>query len=257
MKNKAIKTVALIGCGVIGSYIYHTVQDLGLAEILFVYDRDIDRARKLSGATVLEDLDQVADCEVDLVIEAAEKEVVASIGAKVLSRRDMLIFSVSSLADDLLRKKLRKICHDQGSRLFIPHGAILGIDGVFDGRDIIEKISITTTKNPRNLGLKEHTKGVLYDGPTRGACYKFPRNVNVHATLAIAGLGFDKTRSVVIADPETNQMIHEIHVEGLGLMWDIRIASQSIGNVSGSYTPMSAARTVKRILDSSNDIVLV
>jgi aspartate dehydrogenase len=169
----------------------------------------------------------------------------------------MLIFSVSSLADDLLREKLRTICHDQDSRLFIPHGAILGLDGVFDGRDIIEKVSITTTKNPRNLGLKGPEKGVLYDGPTRGACYKFPRNVNVHAALAVTGLGFDKTRSIVIADPDSSHMVHEIHVEGPGLMWDIRISSQSVGVVSGSYTPVSAARTVERILNATYDIVLI
>jgi aspartate dehydrogenase len=143
-----------------------------------------------------------------------------------------------------------------GTRLYIPHGAILGLDGIYDGRSVIEEVTITTTKNPKNLGLKEPASGVLYDGPTRGACDAFPRNVNVHAAVAVVGLGFDRTRSVVVADPNTTQMTHEIHVKGPGLEWNIRISSKPVGAVTGSYTPESAAMTVRRILADDYDIVL-
>jgi aspartate dehydrogenase len=229
------------------------VEDHPLARVTAV---DPLCAGQLEGATVLTDLHQIAQCNVDLVIEAAEKDVVEAVAADVLSQRDLLVFSVSSLADDALREQLRGICQAQGTRLFIPHGAILGLDGIADGRDIIETVSITTTKNPRNLGLTQPAEGVLYDGLTRGACKQFPRNVNVHASLAVVGLGFDQTHSVVVADPESSRMIHEIRVTGPGLNWDIKIVSQSIGDVTGSYTPVSAANTVRRILADTYDIVL-
>ncbi|MDI7258797.1 MAG: DUF108 domain-containing protein, partial [Thermodesulfobacteriota bacterium] len=69
-------------------------------------------------------------------------------------------------------------------------------------------------------------------------------------------LGFDRTRSIVVADPKTSQMTHEIHVKGTGLEWNIRISSRSLGGVTGSYTPESAAMTVRRILANDYDIVL-
>ena len=89
-----------------------------------------------------------------------------------------------------------------GRKIYIPHGAVLGYDGIFDGREVLEEVCITTTKKPANLGSSVTEKTVLFEGSTREACKKFPRNVNVHAGIAIAGLGFDKTRSRIVADPD-------------------------------------------------------
>ena len=87
----------------------------------------------------------------------------------------------------------------------------------------------------------------MYEGPTKGACEQFPRNVNVHASLALTGLGFEKTRSKIIADPRAKSMTHLIEVTGKGLRWKIEVESLPAGEVTGSYTPESIYQTIKRI----------
>ena len=250
------KETAIIGCGVIGTYIFRAVSKLPHVNINYIYDADKERTRSFKGVFIPDSLKAAAERPADLVIEAATSDVVKEIAGQVLKKSDMLVFSDSSLADDDFRQSVRDICRKHGTRLYVPHGAILGLDGIADGRNVIEAVEITTTKNPLNLGLQESVSGTLYEGSTRDACQIFPRNVNVHASVAIFGLGFDKTRSVIIADPNTKKMTHDIHVAGKGMEWQIRVSSEAVGSVSGSYTLESAARTVERILDSAYDITL-
>ena len=256
MKSGDKKRIGIVGVGTIGSYIANTATRLGFAKVDFVYDEQVDKARLIPGTEVLQKTADIGNREVDLVVETATDKAVREIAPQVLAKRDLLIFSVTSLVDDTLRESLRELCRKNHTRLYIPHGAILGLDGIYDGRSVIEEVTITTTKSPKSLGVEETSTGILYDGPTRGACKLFPRNVNVHAALAVIGLGFDRTRSVVVAAPKTNQMTHEIHVKGPGFEWNIRISSRSLGGVTGSYTPESAAMTVRRILANDYDIVL-
>jgi aspartate dehydrogenase len=194
---------------------------------------------------------------VDLVIEAATSEVMQAVALDVLARRDMLAFTLTGLADDGLRQAIRERCRAARTRLFVPHGGILGLDGVSDGRSELEAVTISTTKSPKSLGLSDgFAEGVIYDGPTRGACRAFPRNVNVHAALALCGLGFDRTRSIVIAEPKTGKNGHVIEVKGRGLQWRLEIESPAGTGVTGAYTPVSGASTARRILSQSYDVVL-
>jgi aspartate dehydrogenase len=70
------------------------------------------------------------------------------------------------------------------------------------------------------------------------------------------GVGFDRQRSIVVADPGSREMRHEITVTGDGIEWRFSIASMPSGEVTGSYTPESAASTVARVLGGTYDIVL-
>lgn len=170
------------------------------------------------------------------------------LGPDILSASDLCGFSCSALADSAVETALRSAAVRSGRRFFVPHGAILGLDGLLDGRGQIEKIVVTTTKNGTSLGQAADAEGTLFDGSTRDACVRFPRNVNVHAAVAFAGIGFDRTRSIVVADPATKAMRHHIAVSGKGLEWEISVSSQSLGGVTGSYTPNSAIGSLKRIL---------
>ncbi len=88
----------------------------------------------------------------------------------------------------------------------------------------------------------------LYEGSTREATKLYPRNVNVHAALALAGIGFDKTHSKIVADPSVNTNTHEIHIVGKGIDFTIRVSSFSEGGVSGKYVPLSACGSLDRVL---------
>lgn len=252
------KTIGLLGCGVIGARIGSAAHSEGFARVAFVHSRDRARAASLfPDARWIADPEEVAEQQVDLVVEAATPEVMRAVVLSVLVKRDLLAFTLTSLADDTLREAARERCRAAGTRFFMPHGGILGLDGIFDGRSELESVTITTTKSPKSLGLSDGSReGVIYHGPTRGACQAFPRNVNVHAALALAGLGFDRTRSVVVADPKTGKNGHVIEVKGRGLEWRLEIESPAGKGVTGAYTPVSAASTARRILSQTYDIVL-
>ena len=252
------KRIGLLGCGTIGARIGAAAQAEGFADVAFVHSRDHARAKALfPNARWISDTLDVPNQDVDLVIEAANAEVLSEVVLDVLAKRDMLAFTLTGLADDALRDKVRACCVSSGTRFYVPHGGILGLDGISDGRSELESVKITTMKSPKSLGLADPaTKGVIYDGPTRGACTQFPRNVNVHAALALAGLGFDRTHSVVVADPKTGKNGHLIEVKGRGLEWRLEIESPAGQGVTGAYTPISGVSTARRILSRTYDIVL-
>ena len=256
--NQRKKTIGLLGAGVIGARVGKAAEAEGFATVAYVHARDRARATAaFPDARFVADAAEVGREDVDLVVESANAEVVRAVALDVLDHRDLVVFSLTALADDGFREAVRRRCAEAGTRLYIPHGGILGMDGIWDGRSELEEVSITTTKAPKSLGSGDPNRtGVLYDGPTRGACAEFPRNVNVHACLALCGLGFDKTRSVIVADPHAKTMGHVIEVKGKGLEWRIEISAPAVGAVTGAYTPVSAVSTVRRILDDRYDLVM-
>jgi aspartate dehydrogenase len=244
------KRIGIIGFGVIGSYLFHKVKEEESMQVEFVFDEDHQKTEALDPSLVLPTFDDFEGRNVHLVVEAAVPEAVRELGLRVLKKSDFLILSLTSLADEAFRQEIDKAAKSSGREIYIPHGAILGLDGIHDGKKVLEKVEITTIKSPKSLGLKDEgvtEATVVYEGPTREACKRFPRNVNVHASLALTGLGFDSTRSKIVADPGTKSMMHVIEAIGKGLRWKIEIESRAIGEVTGAYTPESIYQTVRRI----------
>jgi aspartate dehydrogenase len=109
-------------------------------------------------------------------------------------------------------------------------------------------VQIATTKNPKSLGRNDSKKCVVFEGSVRQAAKLMPRNVNVHAALALAGIGFDQTQSVIISDPDTKENTHLITASNADTTIEIVVRSNPIGAVTGAYTPISAYGSVKRAL---------
>jgi aspartate dehydrogenase len=250
--------VGIIGAGTISRIVIDDLRRTGLADIDYVLTSGAGRARPdlPDGVTWLTDADEALARPVDLVVEAAMPGVFATLAPRVLERSDFCGFSCTALADPALEAAVRGVTARSGRRLHVPHGAILGLDGLADGRDVLERVTITTTKSGKSFGLDPAASGVVFEGTTREAARRFPRSVNVHAAIALAGLGFDRTFSTIIAVPDEPRMQHRIEVKGPGLEWDIRVSSQSLGGVTGAYTPASAAGSVRRIIERRHGIVI-
>lgn len=243
--------VGIIGAGVIGKAIFDAITGGELAEVAYVlvgesFEPPSDAPRLQEMLTT--DAASALAAPTDLVIEAAHPDVVSRFGARLLGKGDLCAFSSSALADRATEEAMLRAATTAGTRLLVPHGAILALDGIRDGRDSIETVIVTTTKSGAGLGTSADAEGTLFEGSTRDACARFPRNVNVHAAVAITGIGFDRTRSIVVADPATREMRHRIQVLGRGFGWDISVRSTALGGVSGAYTPKSAVGSIQRIL---------
>ena len=252
-----MKRVGIFGYGTIGKYLVEKLQaDAGI-EIAFVVDPFVDAEQAQSPAPLYKELDEALLREVDLVVEAATAVVVRTWAPVVLKHADMLVFSATAFADSDFHDEVLRVCEQHNRRLYIPHGAILGLDGISDGRETIQSVRITTTKSPKSLGRTDTERAVVYDGPTRGACREYPRNVNVHAGVALAALGFDRTHSTIVSDPAATTNSHLIEVDGDGIVFKIEVASKPMGLVTGVYTPASAYGSVRKILSVHSGVQIV
>jgi aspartate dehydrogenase len=258
--NGKKKRIGLIGFGQIGSFLYQEITghtEYGL-EIAFVHEVIKERVKDLPKNMVLDRMEDFGKYTVDLVAEVAHPDAVKSYGPLVLEKTDFFMLSVTAMADPVLEQRLKDLCKRHGRKLFIAHGATTGLDGIQDGKEGWEKITITMKKNPKNISFgnakqwdpeKIDKVTVLYDGPTRGICPLYPKNVNSHATLALAGIGLDRTRSVLIADPRLSESIIEIEAEGSGNRLSV-VRSSPIKGVSGKLTLQSVLESLKKIQEA-------
>lgn len=242
-----MKKIAFLGGGKIGRAMISHVTETGSAEVAFVYD-PFAKDAEICGAPVVKEVADPMFEGLDLVVECATAEVVAEFIVRVLKYADFMPFSMTAFRDDVLRESAQETAKKNGRRVFLPHGAILGLDGIFDGRTELEEVTVETTKNPASLGQKSNEYAVLYEGSTRKATELYPRNVNVHAAIALAGIGFDRTHSKIVADPSVNTNTHLIRLVGKGIDFTIRVSSFSEGGVTGKYTPLSACGSLDRVL---------
>ncbi len=192
-----------------------------------------------------------AFCKADLIVESATADALKQYIEPCLRQADMLIFSVTAFSDKEFADKTYVLSRRYNRRIYFPHGAILGLDGIFDARNILTSVIVETVKNPKSLGRKDTERTIVYEGRTKNVCELYPRNVNVHAAIALAGIGFEKTVSKVISDPSVDTNSHTIRIEGDGIRFCLEISSFASGGITGQYTPISACGSLDRILGGS------
>jgi aspartate dehydrogenase len=239
-------SIGFLGCGKIGKAMIRHIQARKDRSIAFVQDPFFENDCELD-CRVVPQLDETV-CKADLVVECATADALKQYSEYYLRQGDMLIFSVTAFSDEEFAKKAFALCQACNTRIYFPHGAILGLDGIFDARKILTSVTIETIKNPRSLGREDTKRTIVYEGRTKDVCELYPRNVNVHAAVALAGLGFEETQSRIISDPAVHTNSHDICVEGEGVSFRLAISTFASGGVTGSYTPISACGSLDRIL---------
>ena len=105
------------------------------------------------------------------------------------------------------------------SAVYLPSGAIIGLDGIRAVQDELESVTLVTTKNPKalkgakffetsNIDPDKITQSTtIYEGSAQEAVRLFPANINVAALLSLAGIGSEKTRVKIVADPTLTRIL--------------------------------------------------
>jgi aspartate dehydrogenase len=164
---------------------------------------------------------------VNIVVEAASQDAVKDVALSVLqNKRDLMIMSVGALLDDSIYEILSDACKDFKKTIYLPSGAIAGLDGIKSIKDELESLSITTTKHPQSLkGAKFFENSdinldtissptTIFEGTAKEAVSLFPANINVAALLSLSGIGSEKTSVKIVADPNTDKNTHHIQASG-------------------------------------------
>jgi aspartate dehydrogenase len=166
--------------------------------------------------------------------------------------KDIIIMSIGSLFDDSLRKHLEHTARKHHRKIYLPSGAVCGIDGVLAASvEKLDSVTLVTTKPPASLGTSVETRTVVYRGNARDAVKQFPRNINVAACLSLAGVGFDKTMVEIVADPVETRINHKILAHGK--FGRLRAEVENMPNPknpqSSYMASLSAIATLYRVLN--------
>jgi len=257
------RTVGLVGFRRINRAIHDYLRDDPAFEVDYVFVRS--EKETVPAHKQVRDPTELAERPVDLCVEAATPAALADHGAEILRASDLAVLSGSAFADDSVQSELTAVAEEHGTDVYLPHAALLGIDGLVDAGDTLDSVSIEATKAPSHLDFDytdeydpEDVDGrtVLYDGPVRGLCTHFPRNFNSHAAVALASLGLDDTRSTLVVDPEADGALHVISASGDSFDLEIHRDSR-IEGVTGDYTLVSTWGSIRRILDVDEGLKFV
>ena len=246
--------LGIIGCGAIGSDVSKAAEDMDEIEKIYLFDIDRKAERNLCKIIKKAEIKPVGDFleEVDVVFEAASQQAVKEYAECALKAgKDIIIMSAGSLFDDKFRTKLEKIAREKQCKIYLPSGAVCGIDGILSASvDTIDEVTLVTTKPPRSLGKSYDRRTVVFEGSARNAVKKFPRNINVAANLSIAGVGLDKTKVEIVADPVATRISHKILAHGKFGRLRAEVENMPNPNNPGSsyMASLSAIATLKRIV---------
>lgn len=261
-----MRSIGIVGCGAIGKAILSAVAAGGLdVPVAGV----TSRTRETAEAFLATLPHPPPYCGLDtlinrshLVVEAAGGHLVPELAERVFAAgRDLMVISVGALLE---HGHLLDLARARGCRLYLPSGAIAGIDaikGACEGE--VEHVTITTRKPPSSIadapyvrengidleGLTAETE--IFAGPVREACKGFPANVNVAACVSLAGLGPDRTTIRVLAVPGLQRNCHTIEVAGEFGRLSVTIENERTAEnpATGKLTALSIIRAIRDAAD--------
>ncbi len=268
LKKMEKKTIGIVGCGVIGSFLAKETEKKLSPRIngIVLFDSDRTRSEGLAGSLkqseIAESMKEVIDRS-DLVVEAATGIAAREILRIALSeKKDVMVMSVGGLLGNVHFIDEFRVA---GLSLILPSGAIAGIDGLKSFKIAgIQAVTLTTRKSPKSIAgaaylsekgidvnaIKEET--IVFDGNAKEAVEAFPKNINVSALLSIAGIGAQKTKVKIVVSPEYTKNTHEIEITGAPGKLTVKAENvPSPDNPKTSYlAALSAARALEGYFDS-------
>jgi len=255
--------LGIIGCGNIGRTIIMAIDEgkidckvIGVFDVnKYGYNILPDKIKK--HVKFFDDFEEFINTDSNLILEAASQQAVKAYAVSVLKRnKNLMLMSVGALVDKNLFEEITQIARAKNLKIYIPSGAVVGIDGVKAAMlGGIENVTLTTRKNPKGLGITTDEEKILFDGNASEAVGKFPKNINVAATLSLAGIGFEKTNVKIIADPNVRENIHEIRIKGkFGEILTVAKNLPSPDNPKTSYLASLAAIACLKKITSEIEI---
>ncbi|HMN70351.1 MAG TPA: aspartate dehydrogenase [Rhodoblastus sp.] len=250
--------VALIGWGAIARRFSELIRARNGARVeiaALCLRRTSPPADGPQGARIVADPAALSALGVDLVIEAAGRDAVAQWGEAALAAAPAFaVSSTSAFCDDALLARLLAAAEANRSQIVVPAGALAGVDGLAAASVLgLAAVVHSIVKPPAAwkgteaetlcdlAGLESAT--VFFEGAAREAARRFPQNANVAVISALAGLGLDRTKVRLVADPRAARNGHSIRAEG-----DFGVMEMTIQNRPLAANPKSSEMTALNLV---------
>jgi aspartate dehydrogenase len=262
-RTSAPLRVAIVGLGPIGIGVMEAL-DRGLDGLVLSAvsvqhpEKHQERLARLAKPPAILPIDALVDVA-DIVIECAPSKLVRSIVAPfVKNGKTAVVLSAGALLenDDLI-----ELARQNGGQIVVPTGALIGLDAVTAAAvGEIQSVRMVTRKPVRGLAgapyivenkidIESITEPLrIFEGTAREAAKGFPANLNVAVALSLAGIGPDRTRLEIWADPALTRNTHRIEVEA-----DSARFSMSIENIpsenpkTGRITALSVIACLRKL----------
>jgi aspartate dehydrogenase len=255
--------LVFIGFGAINSRVADLLKARNApVDIVAVATKDdpAERARIPADVPFLAAPAELSALRPDLVVEAAGRAAIdAWAPAALAAAPAMIIASTSAFCDDALLPRLAEIAEKHGSRILIPSGAVGGIDAL-SGAAVLGLSAVTHrivkppvawkgTPAEKLLALAAlHEPTVFFEGSAREAARQYPQNANATVVTALAGIGLDRTRVELIADPAARLNGHIITAEGAFGRMSITLENNPLASnpKSSELTALSLVRLIEQ-----------
>ncbi|WP_394120269.1 aspartate dehydrogenase [Planococcus donghaensis] len=214
--------IGIIGTGNIATYLVEQVNGKQMVNgrIIAVFGRNQEMGHQLSEqfrADFYTDLQAFLKLPLDIVVEATTVEAARLYVKDVVThKKDLIVSSIGVFKDAGFLDELKTLAESSGTQIYLPSGAIGGLDVLQSAKAAggLKRVQLTTRKSPASLGMEADKENVIFEGSAYDAVEQFPKNVNVAMTLALAGIGIEKTAVRIIVDPAIEQNTHTIEAEG-------------------------------------------
>lgn len=259
--------IGIIGDGAISRYVQARAIEHGheLQALILLPEFVAQRQRELPSTHCVSDVSSLPD-DINIMIDCAGHAALRNHGTKVLQRgTDLTTVSLGALADDALLDALQRSAIAGGSKLHLVSGAIGALDCLRAARiGGLHRVTYIGRKPPMSwkgspaenkIDLERMTTEpqTHFEGSARDAATEYPKNANVAAAVALAGIGFSDTQVKLVADPQVTQNIHEIEAEGAFGSFAFRINGHALPDNPRS-SALAAMSVVSHLQQASQSI---
>lgn len=252
--------VAIAGFGAIGQVVAaHLLRGIPGLALSAIGVRSASAAtRALPDTVIVTDVASLAD-HADIIVECAPAAILPLIAEPALAAgRTLVVLSCGALLDQM---HLVELARAHGGRILVPTGALLGLDAVAAAAEgEIRSVRMITRKPPGGLRgapyLEQHgialdglTQAIrVFEGTAREAARGFPANLNVAVALSLAGIGPDRTRLEIWADPALTRNTHTIEVDADSARLSLTIENVPSENPrTGRITALSVVALLRKM----------
>ena len=214
----------------------------------------------------VDNLNDLLSLNPDIVVECANHAAVQQFGEHILREGvDLVVLSAGALASAPLYLAITAMARAKQKVIYVPSGALAGIDGLRAACHAgISQVHYTGRKPPSAwIGTPAEDvvdldtlrgSATIFVGNAQDAALQFPKNSNVAAIIALAGLGFNKTKVDLIVDATITSNQHTLEVHAKSGSFRVILSGQTLPE-NPKTSVLAAYSAVKCLVDRQSRLV--